>query len=53
MPHAAVELADGVNVNRTPALNQYGISDSQLIRYQFDNSGQPMVQKLGGWLKYL
>jgi hypothetical protein len=53
MPHAAVELADGVNVNRTPALNQYGISVSQLIRYQFDNSGQPMVQKLGGWTKYL
>lgn len=53
MPHAAVELADGVNVNRTPALNQYGISYSQLIRYQFDNSGQPMVQKLGGWVKYL
>ena len=53
MPHAAVELADGVNVNRTPALNQYGISASQLIRYQFDNAGQPMVQKLGGWKKYL
>jgi hypothetical protein len=53
MPHAAVELADGVNVNRTPALNQYGISASQLIRYQFDNSGQPMVQKLGGWQKYI
>ena len=53
MPHAAVELADGVNVNRTPALNQYGISASQLIRYQFDNAGQPMVQKLGGWTKYL
>jgi hypothetical protein len=53
MPHEAVELADGVNVNRTPALNQYGISQSQLIRYQFDNSGAPMVQKLGGWLKYL
>lgn len=53
MPHEAVELADGVNVNRTPALNQYGISASQLIRYQFDNSGQPMVQKIGGWVKYL
>lgn len=53
MPHEAVELADGVNVNRTPALNQYGISASQLIRYQFDNSGQPMVQKLGGWARYL
>ena len=53
MSHQAVELADGVNVNRTPVLNQYGISFSQLIRYQFDNSGQPMVQKLGGWLKYL
>lgn len=53
MPHQPVELADGVNVNRTPVLNQYGISASQLIRYQFDNSGQPMIQKLGGWTKYL
>jgi len=53
MPHAAVELADGVNVNRTPALNQYGISASQLVRYQYDNSGAPMVQKMGGWARFV
>jgi hypothetical protein len=53
MPHQAVQLADGVNVNRTPALNQFGISASQLIRYQYDDTGAPMVQKLGGWAKYL
>src|SRR5215469_4543318 len=53
MPHQAVQLADGVNVNRTPALNQYGISASQLIRYQYDDTGSPMIQKLGGWSKYL
>jgi hypothetical protein len=53
MPHQAVQLADGVNVNRTPALNQFGISASQLIRYQHDDTGAPMVQKLGGWAKYL
>lgn len=49
MPHAAVQLVDGVNANRTPTLNEYGISQSQLIRYQYDNSGAPLVQKLGGW----
>src|SRR5215472_1928632 len=53
MPHEAVQLADGVNVNRTPALNQYGISQSQLIRYQHDDTGAVMIQKLGGWTKYL
>jgi hypothetical protein len=52
MPHQAVQLADGVNVNRTPVLNQFGISASQLIRYQHDDTGMPMVQKLGGWAKY-
>jgi hypothetical protein len=53
MPHAAAELADGVNVNRTPALNQFGLSASNLIRYQYDDTGKPLVQKLGGWQKYL
>jgi len=53
MPHAAVELVDGVNVNRTPALNQYGLSASQCIRYQYDDTGAPLVQKLGGWTRYL
>jgi hypothetical protein len=49
MPHAPVQLVDGVNTNRTPAANQYGLSASQLIRYMFDNTGAPMCQKLGGW----
>jgi hypothetical protein len=53
MPHQPVELSDGVNVNRTPALNQFGLSVSQLIRYQYDDDKRPMVQKLGGWAKYL
>jgi hypothetical protein len=53
MPHQPVELSDGVNVNRTPALNQFGLSASQLIRYQYDDDQRPMVQKLGGWQKYL
>lgn len=52
MPHAAISLVDGVNENRTPALNQFGLSYSQLIRYQFDNQGQILAQKTGGWTKF-
>lgn len=50
MPHAAVSLSEGVNVNRTPALNEFGISSSQLIRYQYDSA--PLCQKLGGWSRF-
>lgn len=52
MPHASVRLADGVNNNRTPTLNEFGLSASQLIRYQFDDRGAVLAQKLGGWTKY-
>lgn len=52
IPHSAVQLVDGVNVNRTPTLNEYGISASQLIRYTWDNSGAPLVEKQGGWQKF-
>ena len=52
MPHGAAVLTDGVNENRTPTLNQFGLSFSQLIRYQYDNQGYILVQKLGGYTRF-
>lgn len=44
---------DGVNALRTPTLNQFGLSSSQLLRYQFDNQNKVLVQKLGGWTRFI
>lgn len=52
MPHAALQLVPGVDVNRTPALNQAAISSSDLIRFVPDRQGFGLVQKLGGWKTY-
>lgn len=52
MPQVAVKLLPGVNENRTPALNEAGISASNLIRFQPDSQGIGLVQKLGGWIKF-
>jgi hypothetical protein len=52
MPHASVKLIPGVDQNRTPALNETGISVSNLIRFIPDRQGIGLVQKLGGWTKF-
>jgi hypothetical protein len=52
MPHASLKLIPGVDQNRTPALNETAISNSQLIRFVPDARGVGLPQKLGGWLKY-
>ncbi len=52
MPHAALQLIPGVDVNRTPALNQAAISSSNLVRFVPDRQGFGLVQKLGGWSTY-
>ena len=52
MPHAALQLVPGVDVNRTPALNQAAISSSDLVRFIPDRQGFGLVQKLGGWTTY-
>ncbi len=41
-------LKPGVNVERTPTLNEGGISTSQLIRF-FDG----LPQKIGGWTELI
>lgn len=52
MPHASLKLKPGVDQNETPALNEAGISQTQLVRFIYDRNGIGLVQKLGGWLKY-
>jgi len=53
MGHQALKLIPGVNTKRTEALNEAGISTSNLIRFIREaNSSTALVQKLGGWQKY-
>ena len=52
MPHGALKLVPGVDQNRTLALNEAAISDSQLIRFVPDKAGLGLPQKLGGWVKF-
>lgn len=52
MAHASLKLKPGVDQNETPALNEAGISQSNLIRFIYDRNGIGLVQKLGGWTKF-
>lgn len=52
MAHASLKLKPGVDQNETPALNEAGISVSNLIRFIYDRNGIGLVQKLGGWTKF-
>ena len=47
MPMASVKLRPGVNTQMTAALNEAGVSQSQLIRYK-----DGLIQKYGGWDKF-
>ena len=53
MPHQSLKLLPGVDQNKTPALNEAAISQSQLIRFIPDRTIGGLVQKLGGWTKYV
>ena len=53
MAHQSFKLIPGVDVNKTPALNEAAISQSQLIRFIPDRTLGGLVQKLGGWTKYV
>lgn len=52
MPHSSFKLLPGVDQNKTPALNEAAISESQLIRFVPDRTLGGLVQKLGGWSKF-
>lgn len=47
MPMASVTLRPGVNTQKTKALNEAGVSVSNLIRYK-----DQLIQKTGGWTTY-
>lgn len=53
MPHASLKLIPGVDQNRTPALNEAAISQSNLIRFVPDRNGLGLPQKIGGWERYI
>ena len=52
MPHQSLKLLAGVDQNKTPALNEAAISESQLVRFIPDRTLGGLVQKLGGWTKF-
>jgi hypothetical protein len=52
MPHAALKLIPGVDQNKTLALNEAAISNTNLVRFIPDRQGIGLVQKLGGWTKF-
>ena len=47
MPIKSVKLIPGVNVEKTPALNEAGISESAFGRFR-----DGLFQKIGGWAQY-
>ena len=47
-PMASITLRPGVDVQKTLALNEAGISQSQLVRYK-----EGLVQTIGGWQDYV
>ena len=53
MPHANLKLIPGVDQNRTAALNESAIWESNLIRFVPDRQGQGLPQKLGGWTQFI
>ena len=48
MPSMSLRLRPGVDTNRTPALNEAGVSLSNMIRFR-----EGMVEKRGGWSSYM
>lgn len=53
MPHLTVKLIPGVDTNKTPTLNEAAVSYTELVRFMPDRSGYGLVQKLGGWTRYI
>jgi hypothetical protein len=52
VPHSTLKLIPGVDVNKTPTLNEAAISSTNLVRFVPDRTGLGLVQKLGGWTKF-
>ena len=52
MAHATLKLVPGVDVIKTPTLNEAALSSSNLIRFMPDRNKMGLPQKLGGWVAY-
>lgn len=53
MGHSSLKIKPGVDINRTPVLNEAGVSETQLIRWMPDREGLGLPQKLGGWTQFI
>ena len=53
MPHATLRLVPGVDTNKTPALNEVAVSYTDLVRFMPDRTGMGLVQKIGGWQRFI
>lgn len=53
MPHATLRLVPGVDTNKTPTLNEVAVSYTDLVRFMPDRTGLGLVQKLGGWTRFI
>lgn len=53
MPHASFKIIPGVDTNKTPALNEAAVSQSNLVRFFPDRTGAGLAQKVGGWTQYV
>lgn len=53
MPHNTLRISPGVDTNKTPALNEVAVSYTDLVRFMPDRDGLGLVQKLGGWTRFI
>lgn len=53
MPHGSLKIIPGVDTNKTPALNEAAVSFSNLIRFVPDRTGAGLIQKVGGWKRFV
>jgi hypothetical protein len=53
MAHSTLKLTPGVDVIKTPTLNEAALSSTNLIRFMPDRNNLGLVQKWGGWVAYL
>ena len=52
MVHSTLKLIPGVDVIKTPTLNEAALSSTNLVRFMPDRNNLGLVQKLGGWVAY-
>ena len=53
MPHQTLKIVPGVDTNKTLTLNEVAVSYTDLVRFMPDRDGLGLVQKLGGWTRFI